>query len=174
MQLPAAMTASGRAVLATRGDDEVRTILESAGTAPAAVERCLAELASARRVGYAIDDEETTRGMLCFGAAIALGDGEPPRCAIAVSLVKAVAEERPGYPAVYGDEVLRLARAISYQCGGTPPVLSDGDRQSDRGELDMTDQGAVPLVSSAPRRRAKRPDGAGGDHAADGHVEVPA
>jgi DNA-binding IclR family transcriptional regulator len=76
-RLPAHATSLGKALLAERGDDEVRRLLPH--PLPALTERTLVtpedlfpELARTRRRGYAVDREENTVGLRCFGVALRL------------------------------------------------------------------------------------------------------
>jgi DNA-binding IclR family transcriptional regulator len=95
-RLPAHATSLGKALLATRSDQEVRALL------PARLERLtqhtiadrrslLADLEQTRVRGYSIDREENTLGLRCFG--VALGRG-PSRDAISCSVP--VARLTPG------------------------------------------------------------------------------
>jgi DNA-binding IclR family transcriptional regulator len=88
-RLPAYATSLGKALLATRTDDEVRALLP--GTLEALTPRTLAgqaellaDLARTRDRGYAIDREENTAGLMCFG--VALPYRQPPRDAISCSV----------------------------------------------------------------------------------------
>jgi DNA-binding IclR family transcriptional regulator len=92
MRLPATCTASGKALLATMSDAEVR---ESFGSAlPSLTEHSiismpelLADLAEARERGYAEDREETRAGMCCIGAPVFHASGRHAIAAVAISLV---------------------------------------------------------------------------------------
>jgi DNA-binding IclR family transcriptional regulator len=74
--LPAAFTASGKAMLAQLTDDAVRDLvgplassdLVAAPDKPVA--RLLEELEQVRLTGFSVDDEETARGMICVGAPV--------------------------------------------------------------------------------------------------------
>lgn len=88
-RLPASTTALGKAILATRDDEEVLRILPAELprlTRNTIVDRdeLLAELREIRERGYAIDREENTEGLRCFGVALRLTD--PPRDAISCSI----------------------------------------------------------------------------------------
>lgn len=88
-RLPAHATALGKALLAERRDDEVDRILTwplprlTAHTLidPATLH---ADLARARAVGYAVDREENSEGIVCFGVALRLHT--PATDAISVSM----------------------------------------------------------------------------------------
>jgi IclR family acetate operon transcriptional repressor len=78
-RLPAYATSLGKALLARLGDDEVRALLparlapltEHTLTDPDAL---LADLALTRRRGYAVDHEENTLGLRCFGVVVSSRD----------------------------------------------------------------------------------------------------
>ena len=89
-RLPAHTTSLGKALLATRSDDEVRRALPGhleqltphTITDPDAL---LADLQLTRERGYSVDHEENTLGLRCFGVALAAGAG-PARDAISCSV----------------------------------------------------------------------------------------
>ncbi len=76
MRLPAAFTATGKAILSTMSEREVRTVFEGgfpARRTPHSVKDVgclLRELAECRQRGYSIDNEQTREGMYCFGTAV--------------------------------------------------------------------------------------------------------
>ena len=105
-RLPAAIASSGKAMLATQSDAQIRDAL--AGHRFERVTRhsvsslgaLLKQLRQCRATGLAVDDEEAAEGMLCLGAAIhrstqTLSPLEPDlsmapaRNAVAVSVIKA-------------------------------------------------------------------------------------
>jgi DNA-binding IclR family transcriptional regulator len=94
MRLPAAFTASGKAILSTLDDAEVSRVvgqvmdsdLVSAG--PKTVEVLLSQLQEARSAGFAIDDEETAHGMICVGFPVYGRSGQQAIGAVAVSAIK--------------------------------------------------------------------------------------
>ncbi|WP_433497365.1 IclR family transcriptional regulator [Sphaerimonospora sp. CA-214678] len=88
-RLPAGTTSLGKAILACRDDEEVRAMLPP--ELPALTRhtitdpvRLLADLAQVREHGYAVDREENTEGVRCFGVALRVTD--PPRDAISCSV----------------------------------------------------------------------------------------
>jgi DNA-binding IclR family transcriptional regulator len=93
MHLPAPYTATGKAMLSTRSDDEVTSLLSGdwpqpltpAGTPnlPAFLE----ELSEIRARGYSIDDGEVRDGMHCFGAPVSDFNGQQAVAGVAVSLL---------------------------------------------------------------------------------------
>ena len=120
-RFPAAFTSSGKALLASLDDDAVRARL---GPGPLArmtrhsvttTTALLRQLATVRRLGYSIDDEETAEGMQCFGAPVFDARSTEARAAVAVSVIKA------GLGARRRAEILeaigQLARDISAELG---------------------------------------------------------
>jgi DNA-binding IclR family transcriptional regulator len=88
-RLPAHSTSLGKALLAERGDEEIRTMLpaELAGLTPhTLVDHAVlaADLARTRERGYAVDEEENVIGLRCFGAALRYQ--RPARDAISCSV----------------------------------------------------------------------------------------
>jgi IclR family transcriptional regulator, acetate operon repressor len=88
-RLPAYATALGKSLLADRRDHEVRTILADPLTALTKNTltdplKLMTDLARVRRRGYAVDREESTIGLRCFG--VALRYERPARDAISCSV----------------------------------------------------------------------------------------
>lgn len=116
-RLPASVTATGKAALASIDEAEVRR--RYAGHAfPALTARSLTtldalldDLAVIRERGYSMDDEETVEGVVCFGVTIpGRRPGEGPYAA-SITLLKARAT-RERVPALVDDLAL-LARRMS-------------------------------------------------------------
>ncbi|HYN70059.1 MAG TPA: IclR family transcriptional regulator [Candidatus Eisenbacteria bacterium] len=111
-RLPATVTATGKAALASLDDDELDRRLAGIETLPvltansiASVEALRDELAVVRRRGYAMDDEETVEGVVCFGVRIpGRRPGEGPYAASITVLKARATDER--VPLLIGD--LRL------------------------------------------------------------------
>ena len=116
-RLPASVTATGKAALASLDRDDVARRFEGVQLPTltrrslATVGALLADLDVVRRRGYAMDDEETVEGVVCFGVAIpARQPGEGPYAA-SITLLKARATfER--VPALIAD-LQRLASRLS-------------------------------------------------------------
>jgi DNA-binding IclR family transcriptional regulator len=79
-------TAAGKAYLAALPTDEAQALIGSLAltgrmphtiTEPAALRD---ELTRIRQRGYAVDDEENERGIVCYGVAIAVQGGQPLAC----------------------------------------------------------------------------------------------
>jgi len=92
-RFPANCTATGKAMLALLEPAELRRLLGD-GPLPArtprsitSVERLLAELERARRLGWAIDDEETTEGVVCLAVALPRRP-EEEKYALSVTILK--------------------------------------------------------------------------------------
>ncbi len=118
-RLPAFSTATGKAALAslpaedlTRRLDGLTTLPRATRKAHATVDELLADLAEIRRRGYAIDDEQTMEGVVCYGVMVPSrqpgGDGP---CAASMTLLKvrATAERVPALIA----DLHRLAAELS-------------------------------------------------------------
>ncbi|MEV0966908.1 IclR family transcriptional regulator [Streptomyces sp. NPDC049910] len=74
-RLPAHSTSLGKALLATHSDEQVRRLLPERLPAPTGHtitdrERLIEELRQVREQGYAVDREENTVGLRCFGVAV--------------------------------------------------------------------------------------------------------
>jgi DNA-binding IclR family transcriptional regulator len=101
-RLPATVTATGKAALASLGDDELDRRLAEVGTLPALTSHSIAtmpelraELDLVRKRGYAIDDEETAEGVVCFGVRIpGRRPGEGPYAASITVLKARATDER--------------------------------------------------------------------------------
>ena len=103
-RLPATVTATGKAALASLDEDELEHRLATIVALPVLTANSLgtldalhADLATVRRRGYAIDDEETVEGVVCFGVMIPgrrPGDG-PYAASITLLKVRATEERVP-------------------------------------------------------------------------------
>lgn len=104
-RLPAFSTATGKAALASLTDEEIDRRLSGITALPqatrkahATVDELRADLAEIRRRGYAIDDEQTMEGVVCYGVMVPSRQptGEGP-CAASITLLKvrATAERVP-------------------------------------------------------------------------------
>ena len=117
-RLPAFSTATGKVALASLDDTELDRRLAGLTTLPRPTRRAhgnvdelLADIAEVRRRGYAMDDEETMEGVVCYGVLVpSRQPGEAP-CAASITLLKvrATAER---VPALLGD-LNRLAEELS-------------------------------------------------------------
>lgn len=117
-RLPASCTAAGKAALASLDETELHRRLKGVSALPtltprshATVDALLADLAQVRRRGYAIDDQETAEGVVCYAVVVpSRQPGEGPG-AISVTLLKARAtgDRVPGLI----DDLGRLVDALS-------------------------------------------------------------
>jgi len=117
-RLPAFSTATGKAALASLTDDELDRRLAGLTSLPrptrkahATVDELRSDLAEIRRRGYAVDDEETMEGVVCYGVMIpSRVAGEGP-CAASITLLKvrATAERVPALV----DDLHALAAELS-------------------------------------------------------------
>lgn len=121
MRLPANCTASGKAMLSSVPVERVvdlavsRAFYSLTRKSVTRPEPLLAQLRRVAAQGYAVDDEETRRGMVCIGAPIFGAASAEAVAAVAVSLPKAAltADRR----ALAIRTVRRLAGAISHRLG---------------------------------------------------------
>lgn len=104
-RLPAFSTATGKAALASLPEEELARRLAGLSALPratrkahASVDELVADLTEIRQRGYAIDDEQTMEGVVCYGVMVPSRQpgGEGP-CAASITLLKvrATAERVP-------------------------------------------------------------------------------
>jgi DNA-binding IclR family transcriptional regulator len=120
MRLPAAFTASGKAILSTLPQQRVRELLPAQLNNPHGIARrkslrtLLAELELTRNRGYSIDDEETAIGMTCIGAPVFMANSDVAVGAVAISLVKSATD---WFDSANSDYIRNMAGRISAQLG---------------------------------------------------------
>lgn len=132
-RLPATVTATGKASLASLPDAELDRRLADAGDLPAftpnsmtTVAQLRGDLELVRQRGYAMDDEETVEGVVCFGVMIpGRRPGEGPYAA-SITLLKARATEER-VPRLI-DDLHRLARHLSDPLRVDQAISGDGSR----------------------------------------------
>jgi DNA-binding IclR family transcriptional regulator len=118
-RLPAVSTATGKAALASLPQDDLARRLAGVATLPratrkahATVDELMVDIVEIRRRGYAIDDEQTMEGVVCYGVMVPSRQpgGEGP-CAASITLLKvrATAERVPALIA----DLQRLAAELS-------------------------------------------------------------
>ena len=94
MHLPGSCTATGKALISTRSDQEVKALFHGrrlprlTGKSCGSVTALLEQLRAVREQGFARDDEETHEGMFCIGVPIHDPDGGPMLAVVAVSMFK--------------------------------------------------------------------------------------
>lgn len=121
MRLPAHCTASGKALLSTMTDERVRQLYKGkklerlTSHSRTSLKALLADLATVRAHGYAVDDEETREGMCCHGAPVFDATGRQAVAAVALSMMKTANASRDGGLAVR--TVHELAELMSRRLG---------------------------------------------------------
>tara|TARA_R110000787_G_scaffold16622_38_gene51232 strand:- start:7155 stop:8021 length:867 start_codon:yes stop_codon:yes gene_type:complete len=125
-RVPMTSSAVGKAMLAARPDDQVARLLNRVGlqkvtgssiATPAALK---AELAQARELGYAIDDEEHAVGLRCVAAALFNEHGDPIAAVSVSGPAARVTDER--IP-VLGRLIQTVALEATQALGGIRPVV---------------------------------------------------
>lgn len=87
--LPAHLASGGRAVLATRGDEEVRELYAGPDSPVSDLGSLLRDLRRIRRQGFAVNDQKTENGVTAIGCAIrARADAVPAAVSIAMPSVR--------------------------------------------------------------------------------------
>jgi IclR family transcriptional regulator, acetate operon repressor len=121
-ELPHA-SAAGKAILSAMDEDGIRRMCAQTGLATRTahtitdVDTLLDNLAGARRLGFAVDDEEDAEGVFCVGAGFFGHDGS---CAGAVS-VTGIKGDLPAWRIdELGRTVRRYADQVSAMLGGSP------------------------------------------------------
>ncbi len=136
-RLPATVTATGKAALASLDPRELERRLASLGELPVLTARShrtldalRADLIDVRRRGYAVDDEETVEGVVCLGVMIpGRRPGEGPYAASITLLKVRATDER--VPALVADLQL-LASRLSDPLHVAPPAAASGARAQRR------------------------------------------
>ena len=117
-RLPASCTAIGKAALAALAPDDLAERLRGVRWLPAMTDRShrtvaalLEDLDLVRERGYAVDDEETADGVVCYGVAIERRSTGEGIYAVSVTLLKARATDDRRDALV--SDLLRLASIVS-------------------------------------------------------------
>jgi DNA-binding IclR family transcriptional regulator len=127
VRLPAAVTASGLALLAALPPAQVRALFPTRdalvpreGRGPATPTQLRRVLAAVRRAGHASEDGSVTPGFASVAAPVLDHNGHP---VAAVALTFPAAEVRAGAPrAALATEVTRAAGTIAARMHGRPPT----------------------------------------------------
>jgi IclR family transcriptional regulator, blcABC operon repressor len=125
-RFPAACTSSGKAMLSTLSEDDIRSRIAVNGlpklTRHSVATRAslLRQLQQARELGFALDDEETAEGMKCFGAPVLAAGSAQAVAAVAVSLIKASVTPKRGNETIVA--IRSLARRLSERLGVAAPL----------------------------------------------------
>ena len=123
MRLPAAFTATGKAILSTMTERQVRMVMSGAWPKPrtrrsvSGIDALLRELEDCRRRGFSIDNEQTLEGMYCFGTPVR-DSTDRAVAGIAVSLLATRVSESTTKLAVKG--IKDMARQLSLRLGADP------------------------------------------------------
>jgi DNA-binding IclR family transcriptional regulator len=122
VRLPAALTASGRAMLAALPSAHLKALYPSPDAfvtrhdvGPRSLSALRRLLVEVRRVGHAVETGEVSPGYASIAAAV-LDHAHHPVAGVAVTFAEADAD--PGRGAELVDEVARTARAITSRIGG--------------------------------------------------------
>lgn len=119
MRLPVSCTATGKALISTLGDAEVKLLLRGQRLPRLTARSCrsvgalLKELDAVRQQGYAVDNEETRDGMCCIGVPIGDPADGPAIAAVAVSMLKGSGTPRKREQAVA--TLKELAQLLLYR-----------------------------------------------------------
>lgn len=120
-RFPASVTATGKAILATMSPDVVADRFRSVDfpvfTAKSiqSIPELLQDLEATRQRGYAMDDEETNLGQVCFGMAVRNGEDDEAHLAVSTTLPADYAHRNP--EAVL-DELRQVAGIFSNPLAG--------------------------------------------------------
>lgn len=123
MRLPANCTGSGKALLSTLPREQLATLVRERGFASLTsksitrLEPMLKHLAAVRKRGYAMDDEETRKGLVCFGAPVFNPSSQVAVAAIGMSMPKAALDQRQ--EALSIRTVKEFAAALSSRLGSS-------------------------------------------------------
>lgn len=125
VQLPAHLTAVGRAIMAELPEAQIRALyadqplIQRTGRGPSSVAELLAELAEVRGRGYAVDHEMVTPGISCVGAPVHAHEGLP---IAAVGVTFITAQRSPEQAEQVAAAVARAAERLSRSMGWSPPA----------------------------------------------------
>ena len=115
MRLPAAVTATGKAILSTLDEDQVDHLYAARDSIEPLTSRSVKTLSALRRQlkevrrnGYSIDDGETREGMCSFGAPVLARSGKIAVAGVALSFFRADLDERRARQAVASIRELAL------------------------------------------------------------------
>lgn len=116
-RLPATCTALGKASLATLTSEELEARIAGMTTLPSMTSHSLrtvaglvADLDQVRRRGFAIDDEETTEGVMCFAVAVPAQRLTGEICAVSATMLKTRVTE--AYARMLVEDLSVLARRL--------------------------------------------------------------
>lgn len=122
VRLPAPFTATGKAMMSTMSEDEVRAIFANDWPSPwtkhsvDSVDTLLRELKETRERGYSIDDGQLREAMICFGAPVFGANDDRAVAGIAIGLLSG--EVNAESTAKVSNAVRTLAERLSQRLGG--------------------------------------------------------
>ncbi|MDR2895459.1 MAG: IclR family transcriptional regulator [Propionibacteriaceae bacterium] len=129
-------TAVGKVLLAQESDEAVEAYAERTGLiahTPKTITssgRLLDEVRQVRLAGWAIDDEENERGVVCLAAPVASLDGVRHAISVSVLAIDVSARELSSQ----AREVKAAAAAISRRLGAADPSTRQGSSRSTQGK----------------------------------------
>lgn len=121
MRLPAPYTATGKAMLSTLPDEEIKALLSGPWPEPLTLagtpnlDAFLDEMREVRNRGFSIDDGEVRDGMHCFGAPVFDSAGGPAVAGVAVSMLSL--EINPEVEKTAGNAIRLIADRLSTRLG---------------------------------------------------------
>lgn len=125
MRLPAPFTATGKMLLSSLAENDVRALFAEDFPTPltkrsvADISSLLEELKETRKRGFSIDDGQIREGMFCVGAALRDHSGRAV-AGIAVSLMEG--EASPDAVRKLGKEMRSAADVLSLRLGAAPQL----------------------------------------------------
>lgn len=126
MRLPAPFTATGKAILSTWSDDQVRGIMINRWPEPLTansvrhIDALVTELAETRARGFSIDNGQVKDGMWCFGMPVR-DAANKVIAGVAVSIL-ATQVDRPTIDLVAAN-IRKIAEILSFRLGAAGPVF---------------------------------------------------
>jgi len=122
LRLPAPFTATGKAILSTLGDQQVRQRFTSDWPQPmtansvANIDQLLLELAQVRQRGYSLDNGQIREGMFCIGAPVYDFSGQAV-AGLAVSMLEQEAIDST--VEAIGSKLVAIASSLSARLGNS-------------------------------------------------------
>jgi IclR family transcriptional regulator, blcABC operon repressor len=127
MRLPAAVTATGKALLSTLSDDVIDRLYARRDAIQPLTSRSVkslsslkAQLREIRRLGYSVDNGETREGMFSIGAPVLTRSGSQAVAGIALSFFRAELSERRERSAIAA--VMDVAQFLSQKAASMDPA----------------------------------------------------
>lgn len=128
LRLPAAFTATGKAMLSTMSEPEVRDLFKDHWPEPwtpnsvKSVDDLLSELEEVRRRGYSIDGGQLREAMICLGAPVFGAGSRSAVAGVAIGVLAAHADTDADVLTSISDTVTSLASQLTRRLGGRAPV----------------------------------------------------